>query len=96
MLKPRYLPQSDLGKAVAYALNDWADLTVFLHNGSVEIDNNLIENAVRPTKLGAKNWLFIGSEGSGRTSAIIFTLVESAKRKRPVRDPWYGHRPALF
>jgi len=80
VLKPRYLPKSDLGKAVAYALNNWSDLTVFLHNGAVEIDNNLIENAVRPTKLGAKNWLFIGSEGSGRTSAIIFTLVESAKR----------------
>lgn len=80
LLKPRYLPQSNLGKAVGYALSNWTDLGVFLHNGAVEIDNNLIENAVRPTKLGAKNWLFIGSEGSGRTSAIIFTLVESAKR----------------
>lgn len=80
LLKPRYFPQSDLGKAVDYALNNWADLCVFLHNGAIEIDNNLIENAVRPTKLGAKNWLFIGAEGSGRTSAIIFTLVESAKR----------------
>lgn len=80
LLKPRYLPQSDLGKAVGYALNNWTDLSVFLGNGAVEIDNNLIENAVRPTKLGAKNWLFIGSEGSGKTSAIIFTLVESAKR----------------
>jgi len=80
LLKPRFLPQNDLGKAVAYALNNWTDLGVFLHNGAVEIDNNLIENAVRPTKLGAKNWLFIGSEGSGKTSAIIFTLVESAKR----------------
>ena len=81
LLKPRYLPKSGLGKAVSYALNNWTDLSVFLHNGAIEIDNNLIENAVRPTKLGAKNWLFIGSEGSGRTSAIIFTLVESAKRQ---------------
>jgi transposase len=80
LLKPRFLPQSNRGKAVGYALNNWADLNVFLHNGAVEIDNNLIENAVRPTKLGAKNWLFIGSEGSGKTSAIIFTMVESAKR----------------
>jgi hypothetical protein len=39
-----------------------------------------VENAIRPTKLGLKNWMFIGSEGSGRTSAILFTLVESAKR----------------
>ena len=39
-----------------------------------------MENAIRPTKLGAKNWLFFGSEGAGKTSAILFTLVESAKR----------------
>lgn len=53
---------------------------MYLYNGSIEIDNNLVENAIHPTKLGAKNWLFFGSEGSGKTSAIIFTLVESAKR----------------
>jgi len=80
ILKPRYLPKSDLGKAFAYALDNWTDLEVFLHNGIIEIDNNLVENAIRPTKLGAKNWLFIGSEGSGKTSAILFTLIESAKR----------------
>ena len=79
-LKPRYLPQSNPGKAISYAMNNWTDLEVFLHNGAIEIDNNLVENAIRPTKLGAKNWLFIGSEGSGKTSAIIFTLIESAKR----------------
>ncbi len=80
LLKPRYLPQSNLGKAINYAMGQWTDLQVYLYNGSIEIDNNLVENAIRPTKLGAKNWLFFGSEGSGKTSAIIFTLVESAKR----------------
>ena len=80
LLKPRYLPKSDLGKAVNYTLGQWTDLEVFLYNGAIEIDNNLVENAIRPTKLGAKNWLFIGSEGSGKTSAILFTLIESAKR----------------
>ena len=80
VLKPRYLPQSKMGKAIAYALDQWERLKVFVSNGAVEIDNNLVENAIRPTKLGAKNWLFIGSEGSGKTSAILFTLVESAKR----------------
>ena len=79
-LKPRHLPQSDIGKAISYALANWTDLQVYVHNGTIEIDNNLVENAIRPTKLGAKNWLFIGSEGSGKTSAILFTLVESAKR----------------
>jgi len=80
ILKPRYLPQSSMGKAVAYALEQWERLQVFVGNGVVEIDNNLVENAIRPTKLGLKNWMFIGSEGSGRSSAILFTLVESAKR----------------
>ena len=79
-LKPRYLPQSNLGKAISYAMGQWTDLQVYLYNGSIEIDNNLVENAIRPTKLGAKNWLFFGSEGAGKTSAILFTLVESAKR----------------
>ena len=80
ILKPRYLPKSNLGKAIGYAMDNWTDLQVFLHNGMIEIDNNLVENAIRPTKLGAKNWLFIGSEDAGKTSAIIFTLIESAKR----------------
>ncbi len=80
LLKTRYLPQSNLGKAIIYAMGQWTDLQVYLHSGVIEIDNNLVENAIRPTKLGAKNWLFFGSEGAGKTSAIIFTLVESAKR----------------
>jgi transposase len=80
LLKSRYLPKNTMGKAISYALSNWTDLQVYLCNGIIEIDNNLVENAIRPTKLGAKNWLFIGSEGSGKTSAIIFTLVESAKR----------------
>lgn len=80
ILKPRYLPQSDSGKAIRYAMGQWKHLDAFLKNGSLEIDNNLIENAIRPTKLGAKNWMFIGSEGSGKTSAILYSLIESAKR----------------
>lgn len=87
-LKPRYLPQSSMGKAIAYAMAQYKGLEVFLENGAVELDNNLVENAIRPTKLGAKNWLFIGAEGSGQTSAILYTLVESAKR--------YGLEPYAY
>jgi len=77
---PRYLPQSAMGKAIAYGLDQWPRLEVFISNGLVEIDNNLVENAIRPTAVGKKNWLFIGSETSGTSSAILFTLIESAKR----------------
>ena len=79
-LSSRYLPKSDLGRAVAYALDQWCGLELYLQNGAIEIDNNLVENAIRPTKLGMKNWLFLGSEASGQTSAILFTVIESAKR----------------
>lgn len=78
--KHRYLPKSNMGKAISYALDQWPRLEVFLSDGLVEIDNNGVENAIRPTAVGKKNWLFFGSEVSGKSSAILFTLVESAKR----------------
>jgi hypothetical protein len=46
----------------------------------VEICNNLVENAIRPTKLGAKNWLFIGREEAGQKCAILYTIVENCRR----------------
>ena len=79
-LRPRYLPQSPMGQAITYALNQWATLERFLNHGEVEIDNNLVENAIRPTALGKKNWLFFGSEEAGQRSAVIYTLLENCKR----------------
>lgn len=74
------LPKSLLGRAIAYTLNQWPNLQTYLRDGRVEIDNNLVENAIRPTKLGAKNWLFIGREDAGENSAILYTLVENCRR----------------
>lgn len=74
------LPQSLLGKAVRYALNQWPNLMVYLGDGRVEIDTNLVENAIRPTKLGAKNWLFVGREAAGEKTAILYTVVENCRR----------------
>jgi transposase len=79
-LRRTILPKSNLGKAITYALNQWPNLQTYLNDGRVEIDNNLVENAIRPTKLGAKNWLFIGAEHAGEKSAIIYTLVENCRR----------------
>lgn len=79
-LRRAILPKSNLGKAITYALNQWPNLQTYLRDGRVEIDNNLVENAIRPTKLGAKNWLFIGAEHAGEKSAIIYTLVENCRR----------------
>jgi transposase len=77
----RYLPQSPLGGAIDYALGQWPTLTVYLNDGRVEIDNNLVENAIRPTAIGKKNWLFIGDAEAGQRSAIIYTVIESCRRR---------------
>ena len=80
------LPQSPLGKAIGYALGQWPKLEACFMDGRLEIDNNLIENGIRPTKPGAKNWLFTGSEEAGQSNAIWFTLIESCRRRKI--DPW--------
>ena len=76
----RHLPKSKFGEAISYALGQWQGLECYLANGALEIDNNLVENAVRPTKLGAKNYLFFGSAQAGETSALFYTLIDSCKR----------------
>ena len=78
-LQGRYLPQSPMGQAISYAWNQWATLQRFLEHGEVEIDNNLVENAIRPTAIGKKNWLFFGSEEAGERSAVIYTLIENCR-----------------
>ena len=56
-------------------------LVVYLEDGRIEIDNNLVENAIRPTALGKKNWLFIGEAQAGDRGAIIYTIIESCRRR---------------
>jgi len=80
-MKRRYLPRSGMGLALEYALNNWSLLGVYLDDGRIEIDNNLVENAIRPTALGKKNWLFIGEAEAGERSAILYTIVESCRRR---------------
>jgi hypothetical protein len=79
--KKRYLPQSSLGKAIDYTLAQWTGLSVFLEDGRVEIDDNLVENAVRPTAVGKRNWLFIGRADAGQRGAILYTIVENCRRQ---------------
>lgn len=78
-LEPRYLPKSPMGQAISYAMNQWPLLERFLEHGQVEIDNNLVENAIRPTAVGKKNWLFFGSEEAGTGNAVIFTLIQNCR-----------------
>jgi hypothetical protein len=77
----RFLPQSAMGAAIEYALAQMPGLEVYLEDGRIEIDNNLVENAIRPTAVGKKNWLFIGDAGAGERSAILYTVIESCRRR---------------
>lgn len=75
------LPKSSFGLALRYTLELWPRLGLYLHDGRVEIDNNLVENAIRPTAVGKKNWLFIGREDSGWKSAIFYTLIANCRHQ---------------
>ncbi len=66
-------------KAMDYALKRWAALTIHLTDARIPIDNNAVENAIRPLALGRKNWLFVGSQQAGERAAVLMTLIESAK-----------------
>lgn len=76
----RFLPQGTMGKAIHYALGQWESLEVYLQDPLIEIDNNLVENAIRPTALGKKNWLFFGDAKAGERSAVIYSIIESCRR----------------
>ncbi len=73
------LPKSKVGEAVAYTLSHWTQLTRFLEDGRLPIDNNLCENTIRPVALGRKNWLFAGSIDGAKRMAIIYSLVATCK-----------------
>lgn len=77
----RYTPEHLITKALNYALGQWDSLCVFLRNGHVEIDNNKVENAIRPAAIGRKNWLFFGDVDAGRCGAILYTIVASCRRR---------------
>jgi len=73
------LPKSAIGKAIGYMLGQWSKLEKYVTDGRLEIDNNLVENAIRPVALGRKNYLFAGSHEGAKRAAIIYTLVATAK-----------------
>jgi transposase len=72
-------PSGSCGKAVAYALGQWDQLKLYLEKGELPIDNNGVENAIRPCKLGLKNYMFFGSFEAGLNNATLYTLIENCK-----------------
>lgn len=79
-LRSSHRPKSGLGLASGYLLGQWATLARHVEHGQTQLDNNLVENAVRPTKLGLKNWLFVGHPDAGQRSAILYSVIVSCLR----------------
>ena len=75
-------------KALDYSLKRWTALTQFLDNGQLPIDNNSIENQIRPIAIGRNNWLFAGSLRAGQRAAAVMSLIQSAKLN--------GHDPYAY
>lgn len=75
---PKIPPKSKLAQAVTYTLNQWQYIIAYLRHGIAEIDTNWVENEIRPSAIGKKNWLFINNEDSGAVSAFWYSLVQSA------------------
>ncbi len=72
-------PSSRIAQAIGYALNNWKELEVYLDYGEIEIDNNLIENCIRPLALGRKNWMFAGSANGAKWASTAYTIIATAK-----------------
>ncbi len=89
--QPLILPKGLLGKAISYALNQWSDLIRYLDDGRLDIDNNAAERAIKPFVTGRKNWLFAQSVKGARASAILYSLVETAKANGFEPYAWLRH-----
>lgn len=73
------LPKGKTGEALAYMHKNWIKLTEYIKDGRLSIDNNPVENAIRPFAIGRKNWLFSDSQKGAKASAMIYSLIETAK-----------------
>ena len=80
--------KSDLAGAIRYARWRWSALTRYLDDGRLEISNNAAENQIRPLKLGAKNWLFAGSDAGGERAALFYTLIRTASLNGLEPEAW--------
>jgi hypothetical protein len=89
LLKRQQVPDgSATAKAIDYSLKRWQALVRFIEDGELPIDNNWVENQIRPIALGRSNWLFAGSLRAGKRAAAVMSLVQSARMN--------GHDPYAY
>lgn len=82
LARQRVTPSSLLGKAIGYTQNEWPHLLVYCDDGRINIDNNPVENAIRPFAVGRRNWLFSDTQDGARASANLYSLVETARANK--------------
>lgn len=84
----RVTPKSSIGKALSYGLKLWDRIKTYLEDGRYEIDNNMVENAIRPVALGRKNYLFAGSHEAAQRAAIMYSLLGTCKKNNVNPFEW--------
>ena len=82
------LPKSPLGEALQYTIPRWDKLLAYLYDGHLEIDNNLVENAIRPNALGRKNYLFAGSHECAQRAAMFYSFFGTCKKNEVNPFDW--------
>lgn len=85
------VPKSSIGMAISYALNFWLRLKVYLNDPCILIDNNLIENTIRPVAIGRKNYLFAGSHEAAQRAAMIYSFLGTCKLNNVEPSEWLNN-----
>ena len=85
-MQAKTAPKSALGRVIHYLLEQWPYLTRYLEDGRLELSNNRAERSIKPFVMGRKNWLFANTPGGAQASAVIYSLIETAKEN--ALDPY--------
>lgn len=85
---PNVTPKSLIGKAIHYSLSRWNKLSIYITDGKLEIDNNLVENSIRPVALGRKNYLFAGSHEGAKRAAMFYSFLGTCARNNINPQVW--------
>ncbi|MES1181947.1 MAG: IS66 family transposase, partial [Flavobacterium sp.] len=85
------LPKSTIGKALAYSIERWDKLLRYTEDGMLNIDNNPVENSIRPVAIGRKNYLFAGSHEAAKRSAMLYSLIGTCKMHGIEPFAWMKH-----
>ncbi len=85
------LTKSAIVKAMQYTFDRWDELGNYMLDGLLEIDNNLVENAIRPVAIGRKNYLFAGTHESAQRNAIIYTFMSDCKKHNVNPEAWLNY-----